>query len=285
MDRRLLFMCKNKDSVKTIDSSEFEPEVHYANYITVRAGQTWGPRTIPDFELVLIAYGRFSYTDAATPPLRCEPGDVLCIPPGCEHVLKNETPSGARAVISCIHLEMTDGCFMDGDYGLADPLPVLTRAGGDPVVHELFKRCERIYNGFSPSRAALLQAVTWELLLHLGEFQKGGVERLSPRMRDMLEFIQQHVLEPVSRADLARAFSISPEHVNALFKRELGATPTRQIHRVKMFRAYTCLVHEGLSVKETAAQLGFCDEFYFSRVFKRVMGVPPSRVRPRIASG
>lgn len=284
MDSRLLFMCKNKAPVKPLQPAEYEPEVHNANYITVRSGQIWGPRTIPDFELILIADGRFSYTDAATPPLRCEPGDVLCIPPGREHVFKNETPAGARAVISCIHLEMADGCFIDGDYGLADPLPVLTRTGGDPVVHELFKRCERIYTGFSPSRAALLQAVAWELLLHLGEFQKGGVERLSPRMRDMLDCIRRQVEQPLTRADLARAFSISPEHVNALFKKELHSTPTRQIHRAKVFRAYTCLVHDGLSVKETAEKLGFCDEFYFSKIFKRVIGMPPSRVRPRPAS-
>jgi AraC-like DNA-binding protein len=270
--------------MKLFQPADYCPEVHYVNYISVQTGQVWGPRAIPDFELILIVDGRFSYADGENPLVLCVPGDVLCIPPGREHFLKNEATDGARAVISCIHLEMTNGNFLDGDYQLAAPPAVLTRTGGYPVVHELFKRCEQIYTGFSPNRAALLQAVAWEILLHLSEFQEGGTERLSPRMRDMLDFIQRHVLETLSRADLAHAFSISPEHVNALFRKELSSTPTQQIHRAKVFRAYTCLVHDGLTVKETAEKLGFYDEFHFSKIFKRIIGMPPSRVRPRPAS-
>jgi AraC-like DNA-binding protein len=40
--------------------------------------------------------------------------------------------------------------------------------------------------------------------------------------------------------------------------------------------AHRLLTDEGLSVKETAARVGFDDAFYFSRVFKKVMGIPPS---------
>ena len=265
--------------------ADYHPDVHYVNYLPIQSGQIWGSRTIPDFELILMVAGRFSYADDVNAPVLCEPGDVLCIPPGREHVFKNEPGNSLdRPVISCIHLEMTNGSFLYGDYELVAPPPVRTRTGNDPVIHELFKRCEQIYAGFSPSRAALLQAVAWEILLHLSEFQEGGAERLSPRMRDMLDFIQRHVLESLARADLARAFSISPEHVNALFKKELNSTPTQQIHRAKVFRAYTCLVHDGLTVKETAEKMGFCDEFYFSKVFRRHIGQPPSRVRPRPAS-
>ncbi len=270
--------------MKPLQTADYRPDVHYVNYVPVGSGQVWGPRTSLDFELILIVAGRFFYADEKTEKVTCVPGDVLCIPPGCRHIFKNEqTPENRRPVISCIHFEMINGSFLYGDYELADPLPLLTRTDKDSVIHELFKRSETIYTGFSPNRDALLQAVAWEILLHLEEFREGGAERLSPRMRDMLDFIQRHVEESVGRADLAREFSISPEHVNALFKKELNSTPTKQIHRAKIFRAYTCLTHDGLSVKETAEKLGFYDEFHFSKVFKRIIGMSPSRVRPRPA--
>ncbi len=268
--------------MKNLKTAEYQPEVHYANYIPVRAGQSWGPRIIQDFELILIVAGGFSYSDIEVGTVVCEVGDVLCILPGREHTLRNErTPEKREAVISCIHLEMMQGSFLHDEYQMAAPPPLVTRTGNDPVVHELFKRCENIYTGFSPNRDALLQAVAWEILLHLEEFREGGTACLSPRMRHILRYIQHHVHEPLTRADLAREFAISPEHVNALFKKELNSTPTKQIHRAKIFRAYTYLTYDGLSVKETAEKLSFYDEFYFSKVFKRVIGLPPSRIRLR----
>jgi len=270
--------------MKTLTPAEYQPEIHYVNYIPVQTGRIWGPRTIQDFELILIVAGGFSYSDEETGAAICEAGDVLCIPPGREHTFRNErAPEKREAVIGCIHLEMDRGSWLHGEYQLAALPPIITRTGKDPVVHELFKRCENIYTGFSPNRDALQQAVAWEILLHLEEFREGGAACLSPRMRKMLETIQRHVHETISRADLAREFSISPEHVNALFKKELNSTPTQQIHRAKIFCAYTCLTYDGLSVKETAEKLGFYDEFHFSKVFKRIIGLPPSRVRPRPA--
>ncbi len=271
--------------MKLINTADYQPDVHYVNYVPVACDQAWGPRANLDFELVLIVAGRFSYADEKSEKMTCVPGDVLCIPPGFRHVLKNiQAPEKRASIISCIHLELFSGSFLHDDYELEAMPQRLTRTAKDPVVHELFKRCETIYTGFSPNRIALLQAVAWEILLHLEEFQSGGAERLSPRMRDMLDFIQRNVEKSVSRADLAREFSISPEHVNALFKKELKSTPTKQIHRAKTFRAYTCLTHDALSVKETADKLGFYDEFHFSKIFKRIIGLPPSRVRPRSAS-
>jgi AraC family transcriptional activator of pobA len=271
--------------VKKLTAAEYEPEVHYVNYVPVETDWVWGPRTIEDFELILVVMAEFEYSETGRDPIKLEEGDVLCIPPGTEHVFRSRRIFPDHPpVMSCIHLEMTKGSFLYGEYQLAVPLPLVTRTGRNSVIHELFKRCDAVYNRVSPNRETLLQAIAWEILLHLEEFHKGGTARLSLRMQKMLRYIQQHVHEPVTRLDLAREFSISPEHVNALFKKELSSTPTQEIHRAKIFRAYTCLTCDGLSVKETAEKMGFCDEFYFSKVFRRHIGQPPSRVRPRPAS-
>jgi AraC-like DNA-binding protein len=74
-------------------------------------------------------------------------------------------------------------------------------------------------------------------------------------------------------------FRITPEHVNALFRKELGVTPTQFLHRERIFRAYRYIRDQGVSVKEAAAQVGFDDPFYFSRVFKRIFKHAPSSLR------
>lgn len=282
MNRNLESMYKNKGYMKKLTAAGYEPEVHYANYLPVETDYQWGPRVIQDFELILIVTAEFEYHDEEHGTVKLNEGDVLCIPPGVKHRFCSRRIFTDRApVMSCIHLEMARGSFLNGEYQLAAVPPLITGTGRHPVIHELFKRCDAVYNGFSQNREALLQAVAWEILLHLEEFRKGGAARLSPRMQKILRYIQEHVHEPVTRADIARKFRISPEHVNALFKSELNSTPTCEIQRAKISRAYTCLTYEGLNVKETAAKLGFCDEFYFSKVFRRHMGHAPSRVFSR----
>jgi transcriptional regulator GlxA family with amidase domain len=96
-------------------------------------------------------------------------------------------------------------------------------------------------------------------------------------MQEMVGWLRQHLTEPVSRRDLAARLYVTPEHINAMFKKELGISPTQFVHRERVLLANRLMLTEGLSVKEAAARTGFCDQFYFSKVFKKVMGVPPSR--------
>jgi AraC-like DNA-binding protein len=60
------------------------------------------------------------------------------------------------------------------------------------------------------------------------------------------------------------------------FKSRYGVSPHQYRQRCLMQRACTLLLNRRLSVKQTAAVLGFCDEFHFSRLFKKVTGRPPS---------
>lgn len=95
----------------------------------------------------------------------------------------------------------------------------------------------------------------------------------------MVKYLKQHANGTVSRRDLARHFNMTPEHVNLLFRKELKATPTEIVNRERCHRAWQLLQNGELSVKEVADQVGFHDPFYFSRVFKKVFGVPPSSLR------
>jgi AraC-like DNA-binding protein len=97
-------------------------------------------------------------------------------------------------------------------------------------------------------------------------------------MKGMVAHLRAHLDRKITRRSLAREFGITPEHVNALFKKQLGVTPTQFIHRERMQLAYRYLRDEGASVKEVATRVGFDDPFYFSRVFKRVMCRTPGSV-------
>ncbi|MBT3193064.1 MAG: helix-turn-helix transcriptional regulator [Verrucomicrobia bacterium] len=255
---------------------EFTPVPRYANYVDVLPGQAWGPRTNADPELVLVIAGQFHYRDASG-ELIVGPEDLLFIPPDEVHTL---TFLGSQAGhFSCIHGELcADGTWASGHYRPVPFPATLTPTGVNPELRELFRRCATAMSEYTHYRDALARSIYHQIWIMLSEYwvTRPASPQLSRRMQQMLAWLQEHLERPISRKDLAREFGLAPEYVNALFKSEIGISPTQYIHRERIMRAHRLLVDEGLSVKEAAAAVGFNDPFYFSRIFKKVMGISPS---------
>jgi len=79
-------------------------------------------------------------------------------------------------------------------------------------------------------------------------------------------------------ADLAKTAGECREGFSRRFRDETGMTPKQLLMRVVIEKSLRLLL-AGATVKETAAQLEFSDEFVFSRFFKKQMGMPPSAWR------
>lgn len=99
------------------------------------------------------------------------------------------------------------------------------------------------------------------------------------RIEQSVAYMSQHLNRPLQVATLAAQVSISPSHFFALFKRRIGLAPMDYFTRLRMERAGQLLETTSLSVKEVAAELGYDDPFYFSRVFKSVHQLAPSDYR------
>ena len=151
----------------------------------------------------------------------------------------------------------------------------------DPAaVTQQFLRCAAVYDGYSRLRQARCDAIATEILLSLAEsWNATATPATSARIAAMVAFIRDHAVAGCSRHQLARAFAVTPEHVNALFKRELGLTPTAVLNRERCRIAYRLLHDEGMSVGAAATQAGFNDPYYFSRVFSGLYQRPPSQMR------
>lgn len=258
--------------------AEIEPVVRIANYHAVLPLQNWSQRTIPDLQLILIIAGHFEYVEGDH-VVAIQPGEVVWIEPMRRHTFRHVS-SEAAGTISGIHLElMTKGSWAAGDYRLQQVPERVTPVKEMPYLHERFRRIAQVYSSYLPQRDLLTSAIAREILLLLvGHWQQPATAQLSPRMEAMLAFIRTHLQQPLSRQELAVAFGVSPEHINLIFRRELKMTPSAVINRERVMLAYRLIHEQGKSVKEAAYAVGYQDPFYFSRVFKRTLGIPPSQV-------
>lgn len=267
--------------MRTIRPDQFDPVVRHANEIPVPPGKFWGPRTIPDLELIYGLAGRFFYRDETGADLLFGADELLLIPPEVVHTVGWHR--GRTARFACIHCEpLPDRRYAEGTYRMTPPPKLLTATGRDPLLRGLFAQAARAMLGSGKFRQELLSSLARAIWLRLAEYWQTDAAEAGPsvRVRRMAEFLEQRYRDPVGRRDLAEQFHLTPQYINALFRKELGVTPVEFLHRLRVEKALP-LLRRGKSVREVAEAVGFGDAFYFSRIFRRLQGVPPGKIAQR----
>jgi len=108
-----------------------------------------------------------------------------------------------------------------------------------------------------------------------------GATNVRERVAKSIEFMKNHLREPLKIATLAGLVSLSRSHYTTLFQRVTGYAPLSYLNHLRMQRAVQLLNTTDLSIKQISDQLGFCDQFYFSRAFVKMHNHSPSEHRRR----
>lgn len=100
-----------------------------------------------------------------------------------------------------------------------------------------------------------------------------------PEARSAVQALIDGAAEPLPVAARARRLGISPEQLRTEVRTATGLSPHELVLRTRLNRAQQLLVASDLSVAAIAAQVGYDDPAYFSRLFARRIGVPPQTFR------
>lgn len=92
-------------------------------------------------------------------------------------------------------------------------------------------------------------------------------------------YILDHYREDIRVDELAQLVDRSPNYISSLFRQMTGHTVKEYVHRVKVSAARDLLLNRKTTIGQAAEYVGFCDQSYFNRVFKRIYGFPPSALR------
>jgi AraC-like DNA-binding protein len=96
-----------------------------------------------------------------------------------------------------------------------------------------------------------------------------------------LALIQRDLLADWKVAQVARKLSLSSRQLQRLLRRE-GTTFSETVHKARVDAAVEMLPDESLTLTDIAFCVGFADSAHFTRIFRRVMDVPPSAYRDLI---
>lgn len=96
-----------------------------------------------------------------------------------------------------------------------------------------------------------------------------------------LQYMSDHLGEDLSRDRVAKVVHLSPSHFSRLFKRHMGDSFTDVLTRLRVDRAAELLARTDKDLGQVAMAVGFADQSYFTKVFKRHTGSTPRLYRRR----
>ena len=99
------------------------------------------------------------------------------------------------------------------------------------------------------------------------------------RLNRVIDFMQQNYARETRLEELAHLAGMSPHYFCELFKKSTGLSPYQYSLRCRIDRAKVFLRSPEHSVSRVASATGFADQSHFTKVFRRIVGVTPTRFR------
>ena len=160
------------------------------------------------------------------------------------------------------------------ELGMFNPSAPIVHGGADAVA-AAFSETRPLLDRDDIEAALQMKIIVLDMLLSLRRLQiPSNAEPGRMTAEKAIKVIKENLGEDITVAGLAGKFGMSEQNFRRLFKAATGTSPKEFILTAKMARAKELLASR-VSVKEVAAQLGFREEFYFRRIFRKTTGHTP----------
>jgi len=238
------------------------------------------PDGAPDLILIACLSGRGWVRIGDSGPVAVEADEILLIPAGTPHIYgaDREMPWS----IMWAHCRGNDIAHFVGLLGVTPREPVLCLPPGAIFNMEFSAIYQRLEHGYTDTdliaSAARLRLVFAEILRLRVPGHASGRSR-EAGLQQSLRWMRQHLNRPGHLPELARIAGLSIPHYSTLFRRKTGFAPLNYFLRLKIQRSCQLLDTTDMSIREIAAAAGCADPYYFSRLFKKIMGLSPRDYR------
>lgn len=218
-------------------------------------------------------------TDGVTMPVNA--GDLMVLRSGQRHAYTSD-PSDPWSLL-WVHYtgELSD------EYNAMFPRDAtIVHVGVQARLINAFEQLLSLRNtGFSVPRfvqgACLLKALLTDFACAAA--QRPDSERKQLNMEKLTNQMRENLASELDLDALAATANLSKFHFIRRFKEHTGHAPIQRFIQMKMQHACELLDSTDKAIKVIAGEVGYQDAFYFSRIFKRTIGVSPQKYREQHA--
>jgi len=251
-------------------NQQYPGEGHPLAYLFEASGR----RVLEEFQIVLVESGSGTFESAKVSQCRVEAGTALLLFPGEWHRYRPDSTTGWQE--SWVGFKGADATRVMHQF--FRPNNAVLKAEQSSELIRLFEQLlfwanadsagsDQIAASHIPLILAFLKTEQADLTT-FGHTDAAIVRRAKATMLRQLE-------ERTDLEQLARELGCSYSRFRFAFKQQTGHAPREFENQIKLNRSRDLLLHNQMSVSETADALGFSSVFYFSRAFKRAFGKSP----------
>ncbi len=198
------------------------------------------------------------------------PGNIYVNPAGS--CISNSCPKSFSKLYFCATLFNSNG-----ETQRIAPLEgfVLTERG------ELIDKMMKLYSNKDYHSALRLRFYAEQIVMEIfhRSMEKVNIPNRSPLISEILQIINHAPHTSLSADALSECTHVSPSWLRQKFKKEMGISLGKYVLEKVLTAAAYDLRHSKMSLSAISTKYGFCDQFYFSRLFTAQFGIPPSRYR------
>ena len=156
---------------------------------------------------------------------------------------------------------------------------------GNFIIGEILAEQSAARSGSTEAIVSYIHAFLSLLLQKLNfDGESSGHMWTNSVVSELQEYIKAHLNAGISLQELSGYISLSPNYLCKLFKQVTGETITHYIQNLKITRSIEYLADPSIPLSQIAEDLGFYDQFHFSKVFKTYTCMSPSQYRNTLAA-
>jgi len=229
-----------------------------------------------DENIVILCVSGSGWAQVGDEHLRIGASSVLVVPAGIPHRYGSSQDS-AWTIWWC-HVRGTDAAELietvAGSH--TNSFPIHEPARLVPFAENILTELQR---DTSPARLISAAGAAWNLLTHIAT--DGILRDRGEPVERAIAYLHETLDSSVRVPELSALVGVSPSHLSALFKRATGGGVLAYQTGLRMSRARHLLDATTLTVREVAAEVGYPDPLYFSRLFSKTQGQSPRDYRQR----
>jgi len=234
--------------------------------------------TYPGHELILCLGGR-GWVQVMGRRHEVEAGDLVWV--NCHH------PHAYGAVVRDpweVYWVRTEGRELErlGRLAQISGKPVF-KLGDDHEMALSFERIFRHMTGTRPSDAAACHAAVAEMMALLFQVRlndpAGFQADIPPAIQDALQHMRLYYSKPIRVGELAASVGMPESSFTRQFRKSVGTSPIAWLRHERIKQAKRRLMDSDDPIKEVARQVGYSDQYFFSKDFKKMTKLTPTQFR------
>ena len=252
--------------------------VYNTGYEKCHPGYQWGPGIRDHYLIHHVIRGKGSYVIEGR-MYHLNAGDTFLLFPDVESSYRADEEEPWE--YAWVGFAGTDAYSMIANTDFSKKNPVLDQR---LISDELFRKIQAVYNanGNTFRDAVAMTGALYSLMGYLMQHSKGE-EKADNLQQHYVERARQYIAEqysyPITVEDVAVYTGISRSYLFRLFRTMMKQSPKEYLLEYRIRQACQLLNHTELPVGSIAHSVGFEDNLYFSRVFKKYKNCTPSEYR------